>query len=281
MPSTTLNANQRKWVSRFLQEHPRFSKIWHGDSIGKGDKLVKFVASQILPLPLVEEQWGWHENAVPGQVSWHLTVTLRPNGFPVKSGNYSIEIIYPHCSLSPKRVCESMQGEGQLSLPLCQLLPSVTQGKNPVVVRPRRQTEGSTKPRRSPAFTQLTLPVSALGQSLLQVHLSKPGREILSEEELLTGRIPCWSEQQRREIQVLQPFVDLLTEMNASPSEWELALSLWMVCGPDAALNFILAIPCWRAALESRTTNPCYLSREKALLADCQINELTGESAIA
>ncbi len=136
--------------------------------------------------------------------------------------------------------------EVQMALPLTQVLSCVGKLKSPLIVKGKFSVKPPKKPKVPKPFRQLSLPVSEIGQQLLEIHLTNSEEDFLSEENLLSGTVPFWSEKRSSEVQIPKPFADLLNKVDATYEEWESAIALQGVQGNQIVLDYIQGIPFMR-----------------------------------
>ncbi len=75
MAKPRLNPRQKKWLNKFLQEHPEYElkEVW--DGLG-GDALLRLEGFECLPMPTLPE----FADALPGYRLHTLKVQLRKFG---------------------------------------------------------------------------------------------------------------------------------------------------------------------------------------------------------
>lgn len=232
MARPRLNKKQNGWLSKFLSEYPWY-KLRQIRPDLDSDRIIVLEGTERLPLPLIPE----FENAVAGYRLHTLEIKLRKYGDARYSSKHSCITVYPHCNIGKKH--SSNQQFGQLSLPIPAAVLEVPQVVNPVIVTwiPKQKL----KPKQG---IQLSLPVMGLEAKVFELRQAKrPHRPPVSSQELLAEKVFYWSKRERKEVELPQVMVDLLTDQNADDDEWQSAIDLFGVVGLFGAMTYIEGIP--------------------------------------
>ncbi len=139
MASPRLNPRQKKWLNKFLKEHPEYKLREAWDGLG-GDALLLLEGIEHLPLPMIPE----FDLATPGYRLHTLKVQLRKFGDARKTATHTYTTVYPHCDLNKKLT--ALPQSGQLSLSISAAVLAVQEPVNPVVIswKPKQKV----KPRQ-------------------------------------------------------------------------------------------------------------------------------------
>jgi hypothetical protein len=237
MTKAKLNKKQRSWRNKFISEH-HYASVRAIRADLSGSRILTIDWQESIDIPKLQgctdQGRGW--------IQHQLTVKLRVFGDARYTADHKAKVVYPHCHLNYRGIVL----DGQLSLPISQLtefpLP-----QNPVVVKHKKR-----QPRKpKPISIQHRLPLDGIEARLLSIHLNK-GHQLQSSQTLMAEKVSYWSLEQRRQINLPQAIIDLLTDAKSSHEEWENALLLYQVAGPSAVLAFIEGLPIFR--IRNKTT---------------------------
>lgn len=240
MTKAKLNKKQRAWRDKFLLEHPNASvRDIRADL--SGDRILTIDWQESIDIPkfqgCTDQGCGW--------IQHQLTVKLRVFGDARYTANHAAKTVYPHCGLNYQRIVL----DGQLSLPIPQLA-ELPLPQNPVVVKYRKR-----QPRKAKLISiQHRLPLDGIEARLFAIHLEK-GHQLQSSQTLMAKKVSYWSLEQRRQINLPQAIVALLTETGATYEEWENAVLLYQVAGLSGVLAFVEGLPIFRK-LNNTTASP-------------------------
>lgn len=231
MANPRLNKPQKLWLKSFLAQHPYYKLRRITDGLG-GDKILLLEGIESLPLPLIPE----FEEATSGYRLHTLQAKIRIYGDARLTATHEVTTVYPHCNIGDK-ITSSIK-EGQLSLSLSTVL-EVPAPVNPVVVtwKPKRKAVAKTG-------VQLSLPVAGLEAKLFVLRRqARPHLPPVSSQELLAEKVLTWNARDRREVEVPQVIIDLLSAQSATTEEWESAIDLFEVIGLASTIHFIEGLP--------------------------------------
>lgn len=231
MTKAKLNKKQRSWRNKFISEHPNASVRAITADLS-GSRILTIDWQEFIDIPKLQgctdQGCGW--------IQHQLTVKLRVFGDARYTADHKAKVVYPHCHLNYRGIVL----DGQLSLPIPQLtefpLP-----QNPVVVKHKKR-----QPRKpKPISIQHRLPLDGIEARLLSIHLNK-GHQLQSSQTLMAEKVSYWSLEQRRQINLPQAIIDLLTDAKSTHEEWENAVLLYQVAGLSGVLAFIEGLPIFR-----------------------------------
>lgn len=235
MAKPKLNPRQKRWLNKFLKEHPEYElkEVWSG--LG-GDALLRLEGFEWLPMPSILE----FADATPGYRLSTLVAQLRKYGDPRKTATHTYTTIYPHCNLNEKLT--AILPEGQLSLTIPAAVLAVQSPVNPVIVtwKPKQKA----RPKQG---VQLTLPIVGLEAELFRLRQEKrPHLPPVSSQELLSEKVATWDSRENREVELPQVVIDLLLAQSASEREWQSAIDLYQIIGLGGVMEYIEGLPSLR-----------------------------------
>lgn len=127
MARPRLNSRQKKWLHKFLAEHPEY-ELKEVRAALDGERILRLEGYEQLPLPVVPE----FAAALPGY-RWHtLEVKVRKFGDARYTSNHKFITVYPYCNLGEKPTIVENSGQLSVSIPVAVL--AVGEPINPVIV---------------------------------------------------------------------------------------------------------------------------------------------------
>lgn len=220
---------QRQWVKAFLASHPKHELVKRSPHID---------GSWVYIIRWDEDLENYILSGEPdldpgsGYQTKEMQVILNRTATKVTKKEVVTKIVWLCCSLTYRHKSKI----GQTTLPLSQLLEiKATNNK--------KHSRTFSKPHE---FLQHELPLDQTTSLMMEIRL-REGSAIKSKQDLLSESTEYYSQSQKRNLKMPQALADLLTELNATPEEWESAEELLGVIGECGALKYIQAIPEWRA----------------------------------
>lgn len=230
-----LNPKQRRWVKDFEVRYNTQIKHVCKDL---GDRVVTLSwESHLPPIPVL----GCADSGSGWKIIHLLEARLRPSGQLRKRPNYSYKACAPCCSLDPSLRHSSMQNL-QMGLPFGELLVFPLP-KFPIYYRDK--STSTPKKAKAARFIQLSLPLFGVAAQLHKINHAK-GNPVLSEQELLSESVAHYDLERGEVIKLPNAIVEILKDKQASLNEWDSAIALYQVAGPQGVLSYLEGIDYFR-----------------------------------